>query len=47
MAVVYAKGRDGKLEELCRTEVVLNSLNPTWITKNIISYHFEIVQHMV
>ncbi|KAI3751158.1 hypothetical protein L2E82_22204 [Cichorium intybus] len=33
MAVVYAKGKDGSLQELGRTEVVLNSLNPKWITK--------------
>ena len=33
MAVVYAKKRDGKLEELGRTEVVLNSLNLAWIEK--------------
>ncbi|KAK9108616.1 hypothetical protein Syun_024627 [Stephania yunnanensis] len=33
IAVVYTKGKDGKLEELSRTEVVLNSLNPVWITK--------------
>ena len=33
MAMVYAKKRDGKLEELGRTEVVLNSLNPTWMEK--------------
>jgi len=33
MAVVYAKKIDGKLEELGRTEVVLNSLHPEWIEK--------------
>ncbi|KAL5717147.1 Protein BONZAI 2 [Ranunculus cassubicifolius] len=47
MAVLYAKGGDGKLEELGRTEVVLNSLNPKWITKYAITYHFEVVQQMV
>ncbi|KAF5476480.1 hypothetical protein F2P56_003232 [Juglans regia] len=47
MVVVYTKGRDGTLEELGRTEVVLNSLNPTWITKHTISYQFEIVQILV
>ncbi|BBH03600.1 Development and Cell Death domain protein [Prunus dulcis] len=36
MVVIYTKGRDGGLSELGRTEVVLNSLNPKWIT-NIIS----------
>ncbi|KAK9278515.1 hypothetical protein L1049_028082 [Liquidambar formosana] len=47
MAVVYTKGRDGALEELGRTEVVLNSLNPVWITKLTITYHFEVVQTLV
>nr|POE73984.1 protein bonzai 3 [Quercus suber] len=47
MAVVYAKKRDGKLEELGRTEVVLNSLNPAWIEKVTVTFQFEIVQPLV
>nr|XP_043617774.1 protein BONZAI 3-like [Erigeron canadensis] len=47
MAVVYAKKRDGTLEELGRTEVILNSLNPTWIQKINVAFHFEIVQPLV
>ncbi|KAG6646112.1 hypothetical protein CIPAW_08G170900 [Carya illinoinensis] len=47
MAVVYAKNIDGKLEELGRTEVILNSLNPTWIEKVTIAFQFEIVQPLV
>ncbi|KAK6933838.1 C2 domain, partial [Dillenia turbinata] len=47
MVVVYTKGQDGKLEELGRTEVVLNSLNPSWITKLNVTYHFEIVQTLM
>ena len=47
MAVVYTKKRDGTLEEVGRTEVVLNSLNPTWILKHIITYNFEVVQPLV
>ncbi|XP_058103562.1 uncharacterized protein LOC131247146 [Magnolia sinica] len=47
MAVVYTKRRDGTLEELDRTEVVLNSLNPVWIAKHTVTYHFEVVQHLV
>uniref|UniRef100_A0A7N2L9Q9 C2 domain-containing protein n=2 Tax=Quercus lobata TaxID=97700 RepID=A0A7N2L9Q9_QUELO len=47
MAVVYAKKIDGKLEELGRTEVVLNSLNPVWIEKVIVAFQFEIVQPLV
>ncbi|XP_057970297.1 protein BONZAI 1-like [Malania oleifera] len=47
MAVIYIKRRDGTLEELGRTEVLLNSLNPVWITKHTITYHFEVVQTLV
>ena len=47
MLVAYTKRRDGVLEELGRTEVILNSLNPTWIAKHTITYHFEIVQTLV
>lgn len=47
MAVLYAKKRDGKLEEVGRTEVILNNLNPSWIEKIIIAYQFEIVQPLV
>lgn len=47
MAVVYTKGRDGALQELGRTEVVLNSLNPKWIRKHTVTYYFEVVQTLV
>uniref|UniRef100_A0A803N7F0 C2 domain-containing protein n=1 Tax=Chenopodium quinoa TaxID=63459 RepID=A0A803N7F0_CHEQI len=47
MAVIYIRGRNGRLEELGRTEVVSNSLDPTWITKVNVTYHFEIVQTLV
>nr|GMD35607.1 protein BONZAI 1-like isoform X1 [Ipomoea batatas] len=47
MAVVYTKGKDGSLQELGRTEVVLNSLNPKWITKFTMTYQFEMVQNLV
>ncbi|KAF5731002.1 hypothetical protein HS088_TW19G00605 [Tripterygium wilfordii] len=47
MVVVYTKGKDGALREVCRTEVVLNSLNPKWITKYIIMFQFEIVQTLL
>ncbi|XP_058195699.1 protein BONZAI 1-like isoform X2 [Rhododendron vialii] len=47
MAVVYTKGRDGTLQEIGRTEVVLNSLNPKWISKHVVTYHFEVVQTLV
>ncbi|KAL4601858.1 hypothetical protein ACB092_10G012400 [Castanea dentata] len=47
MVVVYARKRDGKLEELGRTEVVLNSLNPAWIEKVTVAFQFEIVQPLV
>ncbi|KAM3268861.1 protein BONZAI 1 isoform X1 [Capsicum chacoense] len=41
MAVLYSKEKDGSLKELTRTEVVLNSLNPKWITKYTMTYYFE------
>ncbi|XP_039005230.1 protein BONZAI 1-like isoform X2 [Hibiscus syriacus] len=44
MVVVYIQERNGAFTEVFRTEVVLNSLNPTWITKYTITYQFEIVQ---
>ncbi|OVA12550.1 C2 calcium-dependent membrane targeting [Macleaya cordata] len=47
MAVVYAKKIDGKLEEIGRTEVIMNSLDPVWIRKVSIVYQFEIVQPLV
>uniref|UniRef100_A0A6N2LWT5 C2 domain-containing protein n=1 Tax=Salix viminalis TaxID=40686 RepID=A0A6N2LWT5_SALVM len=47
MVVLFAKKRDGKLEEVGRTEVILNNLNPTWIQKITISYQFEVVQPLV
>ncbi|KAK4375490.1 hypothetical protein RND71_006167 [Anisodus tanguticus] len=47
MVVIYSKGRDCSLQELARTEVVPNSLNPKWITKYTIAYHFETVQNLV
>ncbi|KAA3487449.1 protein BONZAI 3-like [Gossypium australe] len=47
MAVLYVKKMDGTLEELGRTEVILNCLNPTWIEKINVSYQFEIVQNLV
>ena len=47
MTVLYVKKRDGTLEELGRTEVILNSLNPAWIEKINVAYQFEIVQNLV
>ncbi|KAL2345739.1 hypothetical protein Fmac_007024 [Flemingia macrophylla] len=44
MVVVFAKKRDGQLEELGRTEVIMNCLNPEWIEKIGIAFQFEIVQ---
>lgn len=47
MAVVYIRRKDGSLQELDRTEVVLNSLSPQWIRKFNITYQFETVQNLV
>ncbi|CAN6333310.1 unnamed protein product [Urochloa humidicola] len=46
MLVVYTN-INGKLEEIGRTEVILNSLDPSWITKATMSYQFEIVQPLI
>ncbi|PIA44583.1 hypothetical protein AQUCO_01700286v1 [Aquilegia coerulea] len=47
MTVVYVKSRNGTLEEIGRTEVLMNTLNPVWINKVSIDYQFEIVQPLV
>ena len=47
MAVVYAKKRNGTLEELGRTEVIMNNLEPAWIQKISVNYQFEIVQPLM
>ncbi|KAH9754634.1 protein BONZAI 3 [Citrus sinensis] len=47
MAVVYAKKRDGRLDEIGRTEVIMNNLNPAWIGKISIAFQFEIVQPLL
>ncbi|XP_048135818.1 protein BONZAI 3-like [Rhodamnia argentea] len=47
MAVVYLRKTDGKLEELGRTEVISNSLDPAWIEKISLAYQFETVQHLI
>ncbi|KOM52906.1 hypothetical protein LR48_Vigan09g156500 [Vigna angularis] len=44
MVVVFTKKRDGQLEELGRTEVIMNCLNPEWIEKISVAFQFEIVQ---
>ncbi|KAM6551091.1 hypothetical protein CsatB_000899 [Cannabis sativa] len=47
IVVIYTKERDETLIELGRTEVILNSVDPTWITKHTLTYHFEVVQYLV
>lgn len=47
MVVLFIKGSDGSLQELGRTEVILNSLNPKWIRKLTVTYQFETVQNLV
>lgn len=50
MVVVYVKKGDGflgKLEELGRTEVIMNNLSPAWIEKITVSYQFEVVQPLM
>ncbi|KAJ0977682.1 hypothetical protein J5N97_013156 [Dioscorea zingiberensis] len=47
MAVIYLKKQGNMLEELGRTEVMMNTLDPVWITKFTINYQFEIVQPLL
>ncbi|KAK6777810.1 hypothetical protein RDI58_024528 [Solanum bulbocastanum] len=47
MAVVSIKKRDGTLEELGRTEVIMNNLDPLWIQKINIMYQFETLQTLI
>eukprot|EP00252_Welwitschia_mirabilis_P003379 TRINITY_DN13459_c0_g1_i1.p1 TRINITY_DN13459_c0_g1~~TRINITY_DN13459_c0_g1_i1.p1 ORF type:complete len:575 (-),score=116.29 TRINITY_DN13459_c0_g1_i1:411-2135(-) len=47
MAVVYERETDRSLREIGRTEVVLNSLDPVWVLKPLISYQFEIRQPLL
>ncbi|XP_022149950.1 protein BONZAI 3 [Momordica charantia] len=46
MVVVYIK-KNGVLQEIGRTEVILNNLNPQWIEKVSVAFHFETVQTLV
>ena len=47
MVIVHSKKRDGTLEELGHTEVIMNNLDPTWIKKITVAYHFEIFQPLM
>ncbi|KAL6634458.1 hypothetical protein ACP70R_027129 [Stipagrostis hirtigluma subsp. patula] len=47
VVVVYSKSKDGPLEEIGRSEVILNSLNPSWTTKISVTYQFEVLQPLV
>eukprot|EP00249_Psilotum_nudum_P013506 c24369_g1_i2 orf=775-2379(+) len=47
ITILYAKRRDGSMDELGRTEVILNSLAPVWVTKLKLSYNFEEVQALL
>ncbi|GJM85108.1 hypothetical protein PR202_ga01531 [Eleusine coracana subsp. coracana] len=47
MVVVYSKGKEGQPEEIGRSEVILNSLNPSWSRKVSLHYQFEILQPLV
>ncbi|OIT40693.1 protein bonzai 3 [Nicotiana attenuata] len=47
MAVVCVRKRDGTLEELGRTEVIMNNLDAVWIQKIHIMYQFETVQTLI
>lgn len=46
MVVVFIK-KNGALQEIGRTEVILNNLNPQWIEKVSVAFHFETVQPLM
>ncbi|KAF0891980.1 hypothetical protein E2562_011356 [Oryza meyeriana var. granulata] len=47
MVIVYSKSKEGAIEELGRTEVILNSLNPSWDSRINVHYQFEVLQPLV
>ncbi|CAK9864602.1 unnamed protein product [Sphagnum jensenii] len=47
MLVGFLKRFDGSLEELGRTEVVLNSSSPNWVKELRVDYRFEEVQQLL
>ncbi|CAK9204572.1 unnamed protein product [Sphagnum troendelagicum] len=47
MLVGFLKRFDGSLEELGRTEVVLNSSSPNWVKELRVEYRFEEVQQLL
>ncbi|VAI57553.1 unnamed protein product [Triticum turgidum subsp. durum] len=46
IVVVYSSN-DGALEEIGRTEVIVNSSSPSWNAKIILQYQFEVLQPLV
>lgn len=44
--VTYLQGDDKKWIEVGRTEIVVNNLNPVFVTRVILNYKFESVQHL-
>ncbi|XP_021907197.1 protein BONZAI 3-like [Carica papaya] len=47
ITIMYLKKRDGIVEEIGRTEVILNNLNPCWIQKITVAFHFESLQTLL
>ncbi|CAM6034769.1 unnamed protein product [Sphagnum compactum] len=47
MLVGFLKRFDGSLEELGRTEVILNSSSPNWVKELRVEYRFEEVQQLL
>ncbi|GKC70625.1 protein BONZAI 3 isoform X1 [Tanacetum coccineum] len=47
MGVVYAKKNNSTLEELDRTEVIMNNFSLMWIQKMSVAFQIEIVQPLV
>ncbi|KNB42441.1 hypothetical protein JH06_3959 [Blastocystis sp. subtype 4] len=44
--VTYLQGKDRKWNEVGRTEIVVNSLNPMFVTRILLNYQFESVQRL-
>lgn len=47
VAMVYMRNKDGNLREIGCTELLPESLNPKWIKKINVSFHFGEIQTLV
>ncbi|KAF2361525.1 C2 domain [Trinorchestia longiramus] len=47
LVVALSEGDSSEAKEVGRTEVIKDNLNPVWMTKFIIDYHFEARQEQI